>query len=69
MEIGQIFDVEGVPHIVTRTENDNVKTAEPLENYIRRTLVVNYNNSAMSINDILKYECNKYIRKMKGVNW
>lgn len=63
MNIGDIFYVKGVVHVVTVTEGQGnvVKRAEPLAEYIERTRTIQYKGQIMTVSDMIKHMCDEYI--------
>ena len=63
MNIGDIFYVKGVVHVVTVTEGQGnvVKKAEPLAEYIERTRIIQYRGQNMTVSDMIKQMCDEYI--------
>jgi hypothetical protein len=64
MKLGKLINKDNQLQVIIRVVNDNVIThTEPLEDYICKNVMINYNGEFRTIREIIEIECYKYVGK------
>jgi hypothetical protein len=62
MKVGKLINKDNQLQVIVRVVNDNVIThTEPLEDYISKNVMINYNGELRTIREIIEIECYKYV--------
>lgn len=70
VNLGSVIKDEKGLHVVTGIVNGNaIAETVPLEEYISRNLVINYNGESRTIQEIIEMECDNYLSKAEVIEF
>ncbi|MBL4951105.1 hypothetical protein JK635_02470 [Neobacillus sp. YIM B02564] len=63
MKIGTVIVNDTGNHVVTETTNGYVTKTEPLEQFISRSVIVEYKGECKTLREIIEIHCDEYLSK------